>query len=87
MMWFFVPVFLSTEAFKLRSATHKVLDWRLAFEVKIKIAERQNHLALSSTYTSDFEKSFAHKFGAKHNNSVLHQIYLDLPSTSIHAVV
>jgi len=61
-----------------RSHTHEVSDWKLAFEVEIKMEERiTTQTTESKTF---FEQSYAYKFVSKQESTVLKQIYLDLKS-------
>lgn len=63
-----------------RSERYKFEDWRLAFEVDIKIDEHEVLEGVSTSWSSSFQDSFAYKHYGRISDLVLKHIYLDLQS-------
>ena len=63
-----------------RSEKYKFENWRLAFEVELKIAEHDKLDGVSAAWNARFEDSFVYKQHGKATDRVLKHIYLDFKS-------
>ena len=66
--------------FNRRSEQYKFEDWRLAFEVDLKMEEHEQLASMSATWSTTFQDSFVFKHHGRSEDRVLKHIYLDLPS-------
>ena len=64
-----------------RSEKYKFENWRLAFEVEIKLVEHDKLEGVSAAWTAKFEDSFAFKDHGKASDRVLKHLYLDFKRT------
>lgn len=61
-----------------RSDQYDFEEWRLAFEVDLKMIAHDELEDVSSSWKSKFEESFAFKHHGSHKDRELRHIYLDL---------
>ena len=70
-----------------RSEKYSFENWRLAFEVEIKIVEHEKLDGVSAAWNARFEDSFVFKQHGKATDRTLKHIYLDFKSKSFVASV
>ncbi|THG96118.1 hypothetical protein EW026_g5654 [Hermanssonia centrifuga] len=64
------------------SEKHVFENWRLAFEVDIKMNGHEHLESMSSAWTTTFEDSFAFKHHGGKNDRALKHVYLDMQNTT-----
>ena len=68
--------------YRCRSEKYKFENWRLAFEVQLKLADHDKLEGVSAAWNARFEDSFVYKQHGKATDRTLKHIYLDFKSTS-----
>ena len=64
-----------------RSEQYKFDNWRLAFEVPLKLADSDKLEGVSTSWSTKLEDSFVYKQHGKKDDRVLKHIYIDFKRT------